>query len=191
VGWNTDVDPDDFMKIHELHIGMKVRHPGYGEGVVKALTELVADIRFADDLRKLAPETSGLEPAEAQASIQSLSVPLRGLIDQVVESTLNQIGYDNPNDVVHELGARWRHGNLVIKPAETGLQAKEVPLEVFFHKIVMLRNNLRILEQKINAHQVLSEVEKVEMQQYISKCHGSLTTFNILFKSEASQFKSK
>ncbi len=170
---------------------MKVRHPHYGEGVVKAINELVADIRFNDELRKLSPETSGLAPAEAQAALQSLQVPLRVLIDQVVETTMENLGYENPNAVVDELGHRWNRGVLLMRPSDASLQAKEVPIETFFHKIVMVRNNLRVLEQKINAHPTLSEAEKIDLQQYISRCYGSMTTFNILFKAESGQFKSK
>ena len=80
---------------------------------------------------------------------------------------------------------------MVLKPASHEHQPKEVPLESFFHKIVMLRDRLRVLEAKINSHQKLSEQDKIEMQGYISKCYGTLTTFNVLFGDKADQFSSK
>ncbi len=84
--------------------------------------------------------------------------------------------------------ARWRGGTLVLRPANAGLQEKSWPIETFFHKIVMLRNRLRTLEQVVNAS-ALSDDEKVRLQGYISGCYGTLTSFNVLFADEADQFK--
>jgi hypothetical protein len=178
------------MKIQEFHVGMKVKHPQHGMGIVKAITEHAVDIRFDDALRTIAPETSELEPFEARASIHGLDMPLAHFIEKTTQSVLTELGVERPGQVVEQLGARWHGGRMMLHPADAALQAKEVPLDVFFHKIVMVRNNLRVLEQKVNSHEKLSDAEKVEFQQYITRSYGSLTTFNILFKSKEDQFKS-
>ena len=86
--------------------------------------------------------------------------------------------------------AGLQRGTLVMQPADSRSTSKEIPLETFFYKIVMIRNNLRVLEQKVNASDKLSEADKFDLQRYITRCYGSLTTFNILFKNKDDQFRS-
>jgi hypothetical protein len=176
------------MKIESLRIGMKVRHPQYGAGMVKTISENTAEIQFDDAKRVVAPEPSGLEPDEPQLAATGLNVPLTSFVDQIISGTIQKLGLEKPDSVVEELGVRWHGGKLVMHPSDPSLQTKEVPLETFFHKIVMVRNNLRVLEQKINAHEKLSDGEKIEMQQYITRSYGSMTTFNVLFKDKEDQF---
>ena len=82
---------------------------------------------------------------------------------------------------------KWRGGSLVLRPGAPGLQEKTWPIETFFHKVVMLRNRLRTLEQQVNAAQLPDDV-KVRLQSYISGCYGSLTSFNVLFADEDDHF---
>ena len=178
------------MKTESLHVGMKIRHPQHGIGTVKSISEHTADVRFDDELRTISPEQSDIQPGEALAEISGLSMPLTTFIAEAVHRMVKELNLEQDDSIVEELGLRWRNGTMLLRPSEAALQPKEVPLETFFHKIVMMRNNFRVLEQKINAHPQLSDAEKVEMQQYISKCYGTMTTFNILFKNEDGHFKS-
>jgi hypothetical protein len=176
------------MRIEELHINLKVRHPHYGVGVVKTIGEHTAEIQFEAGRQTVEPVASGLQPAEAQAALTGLSLPLAQVIEQTVAAVADRLGVERPDAHVEGLLARWRGGRLVLHPSDPTLSTKEVPLEVFFHKIVMMRNQLRVLEQKLNAHEKFTEVEKVDLQQYLTRCYGSMTTFNILFKEKEDQF---
>jgi hypothetical protein len=179
------------MKIQALTIGMSVRHPQYGIGTVKTIAEQTAEVRFSDTLRTVDPELSGIVPAEPGITVTGLEQPLNQFVESIIESVIDQLGLETPDPTPVELGVRWQKGKIVMHPSDPSLQTKEVPLEVFFHKIIGVRNQLRVLEQKINAHTVLTDAEKVDMQQYISRCYGSLTTFNLLFKNKEDQFSSK
>ena len=173
-----------------MHIGMKVRHPHHGVGTIKSLSEHTAEIAFDDTVRTIAPETSDLMVAEPVAQLTELQVPLDSLIRQTAQAVVDALGLEKRDDgTVEELANRWQKGTIVFQPADNPLQAKEVPLETFFHKIVMIRNNLRVLEQKVNSHEKLSDADKFDLHQYITRCYGSLTTFNVLFKNKEGQFK--
>jgi len=177
------------MNIERLHIGMKVLHPQYGVGVVQSLSEKTAEIAFDDQQRTIAPESSDLQPAESTATLSQLEMPLANLIRDTAHAMVEALGLEKQDALIEGLATRWQKGTLFMQPADTSLQPKEVPLETFFHKIVMIRNNLRVLEQKVNASDKLSEAEKFDLQQYITRCYGSLTTFNILFKNKDDQFR--
>lgn len=176
------------LTIENLQIGMKVRHPRYGVGVIKALTQQTADISFDDAPRTVAPASAELTLAEPAASLRQLEVPLTTLIRDAAQAVVDALGLEKPEEIVEGLADRWQSGQLVLQPADKSLQAKEVPVETFFHKIVMIRNNLRVLEQKVNASDKLSDADKFDLQQYITRCYGSLTTFNVLFKNREDQF---
>src|SRR5947199_4766493 len=178
------------MPSQSLHIGMHVRHPQYGVGEVKTLTELTAEISFDDARRTIAPASSELTPAEPTAAVSELQVPLSNFIRETADAVVEALGLEKDETIVQGIANRWENGTLVLRPADASAQAKEVPLETFFHKIVMIRNNLRVLEQKVNASDKLSDADKFELQQYVTHCYDSLTTLNILFKKKEDQFSS-
>jgi hypothetical protein len=171
-----------------LVVGMKITHPHHGEGIVEKVSAGSADIRFGNILRTIDPRLADIVVPEPTVKIGEAEIPLGQFVTGIIESVVENLGVEKPGANVSQLGARWQKGKLILHPADPSLQPKEVPLETFFHKIVGVRNQLRVLEQKINAHEQLSDGEKVEMQQYITRCYGSLTTFNILFKEKEDQF---
>jgi hypothetical protein len=178
------------IAVENLHIGMVVRHPRYGVGKVKGLTEHTADVNFDDAPRTIDPVVSDLTLAEPAACVTELQMPLAALLRQTAQAVVDALGLESPEQTITGLGARWQKGTVTLQPADPSLQAKEVPLETFFHKVVMIRNNLRVLEQKVNANEKLTDAEKFDLQQYVTRCYGSLTTFNVLFKEKEDQFGS-
>ena len=123
-----------------------------------------------------AKERSGLHVSANQSADHDLELLLRRVIRE--ETGLTPVAP----------AAKWRGGSLVLRPGTPGLQEKSWPIETFFHKIVMLRNRLRTLEQQVNASELPDDV-KIKLQGYVSGCYGSLTSFNVLFADEADQFK--
>lgn len=103
-------------------------------------------------------------------------------------SVLREVIRDELGVAEVALGGRWEGGEVILKPGKEGTQEKRFPIDTFFHKVVMVRDKLRVLEQKINAHPALTADDKVQMQQYITQCYGSLTTFNVLFAEKNDQF---
>jgi hypothetical protein len=133
------------MKVEQLNIGMKVRHPAYGAGEIRTITEHTVEVMFEDGRRTISPESGGLQPAEPQAAVSGLEIPLDHFVKRITRSVIDGLGLEPPDSVAEQLGQRWNNGMLIIKSASESVQSKEVPIETFFHKIVMMRNNLRVL----------------------------------------------
>ena len=178
------------MKIVDLRAGLQVLHPQYGLGDVKVLTEKTAEVLFNEGRKTLSEEqVAELKPAEARAKLEGLEKPLRDLIAEVVEATAEKLNLKmDAEEFAPQLAPRWVGGKIVLHPHDASLATKEIELEVFFRKVVMVRDNLRVLEQKINAHPKLNDAERIELQHYITKSYGSLTTFNLLFKEKEQTF---
>lgn len=170
----------------QLGIGSRVEHPKFGKGVIVDMDASYYSIWFRDggSTRGIDRQFEGLQVLE---KVESDFVPISMAdITKALEKVLEQ------RDVLSEpveMAARWTGGTLLLKPGSNELQAKELPLETFFHKIVMVRDRLRVLEQNINAHKGLSDEEKIDLQQYITRIYGSLTTFNVLFKNQEQHFR--
>lgn len=132
-----------------------------------------------DKLREIIRE----EMAEKSGKIDLEKVI--GQLREIIKEELTEAGFRHTE---LELGDKWIGGELILKPSSKDLQEKVIPLERFFHKIVMLRERLRVLEAKLNQNKNLFDEEKIELQQYITKIYGTLTTFNLLFKKKTSWF---
>lgn len=171
--------------MEELTIGTRVDHPRYGEGIVSKNNLTAYEIFFERggkiEITKRNTDITVIERNE--------DAPKNGLSISEIEEVMNYVldKHAGLSEVI-PLGEKWEGGTMLLQPANTELKAKEIPIEAFFHKIVMLRDRLRVLEQSINSHKSLSDEEKVHIQQYITRCYGSLTTFNIFFSEKEHYF---
>jgi hypothetical protein len=125
-------------------------------------------------------------PGAARATPSPLPEDLLSMTREEFADVLREVLREDAGLV--PLAPKWEGGTVVLKPRDPALQPKEIPLDQLFHKIVLIRDRLRVLEQKINGSEKLSAVEKVDMQQYVTKCYGTLTTFNVLFREERDRF---
>jgi hypothetical protein len=144
-------------------------------------------IFFREGDQEISRSYDGLEILEYGYVNEAVEEP--GIDMEIIEDALRSV-LEEMSDISHvvEMAEKWEGGTLVMQPGKEGLQSKEVPIETFFHKIVMMRDRLRVLEQNINSHKVLTDQDKVGLQQYISRCYGSMTTFNVLFAEKEDYF---
>ena len=172
------------MEQLKLGIGTRLQHTQYGPGVVVGVryaTYLISFIHHG--VKEINKDDTHLEeiiPENVSAEVETVSDVEKSLLK------ILRLWVGVTENV--PLGDRWQNGTLLLQPADKSLKPKELPIEDFFHKIVMLRDRLRVLEQQINAHKQLTDSDKVNLQQYITRIYGSLTTFNVLFKNKEHWF---
>lgn len=167
-----------------LGVGTRLQHIQYGPGVivgVRYATYLISFIHHGiKEIDKTDTHLEEIIPENVSAEIETSA--------QLEKSLLKILRMWNDTQEAVRLGDRWTGGTMLLQPKDTIQKPKEIPIEIFFHKIVMLRDRIRVLEQQINAHKKLSDEDKVNLQQYITRIYGSLTTFNVLFKNKEHWF---
>jgi hypothetical protein len=167
-----------------LGIGTRLQHTQHGPGVIVGVRYATYLISFINHgLKEIDKNDERLEeiiPENVTEEIETHS--------DIEKSLLKILRLWNGNSEVVKLGDRWQGGTMMLQPADKSLKPKEIPVEDFFHKIVMLRDRLRVMEQQINANKKLTDEDKVNLQQYITRIYGTLTTFNVLFKNKEQWF---
>ena len=167
-----------------LGVGTRLQHTLYGPGVIVGVRYATYLISFIDsgikEIDKTDPKLDEIIPENVTAELETVS--------DVERSLLKILRMWSAASEIVPLGDRWLGGMMLLQPADKTQKPKEVPIDMFFHKIVMLRDRLRVLEQNINSHKILTDEDKVNLQQYITRIYGSLTTFNVLFKNKEHWF---
>ena len=167
-----------------LGIGTRLQHTQFGPGVVVGVRYATYLISFINhgvkEIDKTDTNLDEIIPENITVEVETVS--------EVEKSLLKILRQWSDASEIVPLGERWIGGTMILQPADKSLKPKEIPVDDFFHKIVMLRDRLRVLEQNINSHKKLSDEDKVNLQQYNTRCYGSLTTFNVLFKNKEQWF---
>ncbi|MEO1450028.1 MAG: hypothetical protein AAFV07_10905 [Bacteroidota bacterium] len=173
------------MAEFSLSIGTRVKHPQYGAGIVLDNSRSFYNVVFPNfgekAIDKDLPDLEIIELAPVPEERLSL-----GDVERMLVQVLRQ--WTDASEIV-PLGSKWQGGTMILKPGDDSLKPKEIPIETFFHKIVMVRDRLRVLEQNVNKSKSLSDEEKVNLQQYITRIYGSFTSFNVLFAGREDYFK--
>ena len=174
------------MSESELGVGSRIGHPKFGSGIIVSVDSTYYKIYFtaSEEVKTLARDFEGYTVEEAKAP----DFPMLTMkdVERAIREALIATSERAP---LIPLGGKWMGGNIIIEPSDKSLQVKEIPVETFFRKIVMVREKLRVLEQNINNHPKLDDEDRIGLQQYITRCYGSLTTFNVLFAYKEDQFK--
>jgi hypothetical protein len=171
------------MNSLNLGIGSRIQHPQFGKGVIIQVRSDAWEITFIESGTKLINrDFEGLKVIETVETPDELVTYER--IEKSIVRVLRK--FSDIQETV-PMGGRWTGGKMILFPGDKTLKEKEIPIEAFFHKIVMVRDRLRVLEQRVNASE-LSDEDKVNIQQYITRIYGSLTTFNVLFKDKTDFF---
>jgi len=172
------------MEQTTLGIGTRLQHTHHGPGVIvgiKYATYLISFINHGiKEIDKTDNKLDEIIPENVSLEIETTS--------EVEKSLLKILRLWGGLTELVPIGDRWINGTMLLQPADKSLKPKEIPINDFFHKIVMLRDRLRVLEQNINSNKKLTDEDKVNIQQYITRCYGSLTTFNVLFKNKEHWF---
>jgi len=166
-----------------LGVGSRVKHPAYGDGVIIGLDVAAYKVVFMTyGVKLVGKEYDSWEIIEKIETESDIS------FNEAEKSLIRILKTYNGIENKVELGDKWDDGTLILKPKDDGLKSKEMPIDTFFHKIVMIRDRIRVMEQRINSSKLTDE-EKVNLQQYITRIYGSLTSFNVLFKYKEDHFK--